>query len=99
MCGLYGVPPVNYNSDEKTKKIQNFLDSVGVVQQIEAPKHKEYASFETRLKTFDKCLKKLKQDTHTLCEAGFFYMGNLVILLLYFCIYCMYLLMLNFNLR
>lgn len=64
------------NSKKNKKKIQQFLDSVGVVQQIKTPKHKEYANFETRLKTFDKCERKMKQDTNTLCEAGFFYIGN-----------------------
>lgn len=80
MCGFYGSLPTVVNSDEETKKIQNFLDSVGVVQQIKAPKHKEFATFETRLKTFDKCEKILKQDTHTLCEAGFYYIGKLILM-------------------
>lgn len=76
VCGLYGSPPSDLTSNEDTQKIQHFLDSVGVVQQIKPPKHKEFANYETRLKTFDKCEKNMKQDTITLCEAGFFYIGE-----------------------
>lgn len=57
-------------------KLNDLLDAVGIVQPLKTPKHKEFVSFETRLKTFDKCQKKLKQDTHSLCEAGFFYIGK-----------------------
>ncbi|XP_050443224.1 death-associated inhibitor of apoptosis 2-like isoform X2 [Adelges cooleyi] len=76
VCGLYGSPPSDKSSNEEAKKIQNFLDSLGVVQQIKTPKHKEYATYDARLATFDKCEKKMKQETHTLCEAGFFYIGD-----------------------
>lgn len=80
VCGPYGSPPTSPNSVEETKKIQQFLDSVGVVQQIKTPNHKDFATFEARLKTFDKCKKQLKQDTQTLCEAGFYYMGKFIIM-------------------
>uniref|UniRef100_A0A2S2NSC9 Apoptosis 1 inhibitor n=1 Tax=Schizaphis graminum TaxID=13262 RepID=A0A2S2NSC9_SCHGA len=58
------------------KKIQDFLVSVGILQQMKPPKHKEFSTLEARLKSFEKCLIKLKQDVQTLCEAGFFYIGN-----------------------
>ncbi|XP_050525793.1 baculoviral IAP repeat-containing protein 2-like isoform X2 [Daktulosphaira vitifoliae] len=76
VCGLYGSPPSEINSSEEAKKIQSFLDSLGVVQQIKAPKHKEFATYDARLATFDKCHKEMKQDVQTLSEAGFFYIGD-----------------------
>jgi len=80
VCGLYGSAPADVKSNNESKKIQDFLDSVGVLQQIKSPKHKEFATYEARLKSFDKCLIKLKQDIHTLCDAGFFYIGKMTIL-------------------
>ncbi|XP_025418238.1 baculoviral IAP repeat-containing protein 2-like [Sipha flava] len=38
--------------------------------------HTEFASFESRLSTFEKCKRQLYQDPRSLCEAGFFYTGN-----------------------
>lgn len=76
VCGPYSSLPINPTSNDETIVIQHFLDTVGVVQQIKTPKHKEFATYESRLKTFEKCEKKLKQDTPTLCKAGFFYMGK-----------------------
>ncbi|XP_025190216.1 baculoviral IAP repeat-containing protein 2-like isoform X2 [Melanaphis sacchari] len=76
VCGLYGSAPADVQSNNESKKVQDFLDSVGVLQQIRPPKHKEFATLEARLKSFEKCLIQLKQDVQTLCEAGFFYIGN-----------------------
>lgn len=64
--------------EKEYEKIQRFLDSVGVVHKINAPEHLEFSSFETRLKTFDSCKKEMKQDAHSLCEAGFFYIGKFI---------------------
>jgi len=66
-------------SNKPSKSIQDLLNSVGILQKIEPPKHVEYATIEARLKSFEKCLKKIKQDIYTLCEAGFFYIGSIFI--------------------
>lgn len=55
-----------------------FLDFEDVVHQIQPLKYKAFVDYLTRLKTFEKCQKKMKQDTKTLCEAGFFYIGKLM---------------------
>jgi len=47
-----------------------------IAQKINIAKYKQYANFASRLETFNKCKKKMKQDTYTLCEAGFFYTGK-----------------------
>lgn len=49
------------------------------MQQIKTPNHKDFATIEARLKTFERYKKQLKQDTHTLCEAGFYYMGKFIL--------------------
>jgi len=79
VCGLYGSAPADIHSNHESKKVQDFLDSVGILQQIKPPKHKEFATLEARLKSFEKCLIPLKQDIQTLCEAGFFYIGKMFI--------------------
>jgi hypothetical protein len=79
VCGLYGSAPADVQSNNESKKVQDFLDSVGILQQMKPPKHKEFATLEARLKSFEKCLIKLKQDVQTLCEAGFFYIGKMII--------------------
>jgi len=76
VCGPFGSPIIESYRSLSIQKVQDLLNAVGIVQQITTPKHKEFTSFETRLKTFDKCQKKMKQDTHSLCEAGFFYIGD-----------------------
>ncbi|XP_022161673.1 baculoviral IAP repeat-containing protein 7-B-like isoform X2 [Myzus persicae] len=76
VCGLYGSAPADVQSNHESKKVQDFLDSVGILQQMKPPKHKDFATLEARLKSFEKCLIPLKQDIQTLCEAGFFYIGN-----------------------
>lgn len=79
VCGLYGSAPTDVKSNHESKKVQDFLDSVGILQQMKPPKHKDFATLEARLKSFEKCLIPLKQDIQTLCEAGFFYIGKMII--------------------
>ncbi|XP_050547306.1 inhibitor of apoptosis protein-like [Daktulosphaira vitifoliae] len=43
---------------------------------IKFSKHKEFADYNTRLKTFENCPKKLESKISTLCDAGFLYIGN-----------------------
>ncbi|XP_050537433.1 death-associated inhibitor of apoptosis 1-like [Daktulosphaira vitifoliae] len=43
---------------------------------IKLSKHKEFADYNTRLKTFENCPKKLESKISTLCDAGFLYIGN-----------------------
>ncbi|XP_016661893.1 E3 ubiquitin-protein ligase XIAP isoform X2 [Acyrthosiphon pisum] len=74
VCGIYGSAPDIHNHE--SKKVQDFLDSVGILYQINPPKHRDFATLEARLKSFEKCLIPLKQNIQTLCEAGFFYIGN-----------------------
>ncbi|VVC24367.1 Hypothetical protein CINCED_3A022001 [Cinara cedri] len=77
VCGPFGFPPTNSPCiSEETKQIQQLFDSVGVIQEIKTPNHKDFATLEARLKTFDKCKKQMKQDIQTLCEAGFYYIGD-----------------------
>lgn len=63
-----------------SKKIQQFLESMGIVQEMRTPDYKGLATFEARLKTFEECKKHLKQDIHTLCQSGLFYMGTFIII-------------------
>ncbi|VVC34546.1 Hypothetical protein CINCED_3A005156 [Cinara cedri] len=75
VCGCYDLPTYP-KSDAETKEIQQFLDSMGVVQQIKSLKNRDFATMEARLKTYDKCVIQLKIDIHALCEAGLYYMGD-----------------------
>ena len=54
---------------------------MSIIQKLKPLKYLDFAIFETRLKSFDRCLKTLKQDIHTLCKAGFFYSGKIIKLL------------------
>jgi len=49
------------------------------MQQMKPPEHKEFATLETRLQSFEKCLIPLKQNVQTLCEAGLIYKGIMII--------------------
>lgn len=79
MCGLYGSAPADVESNILSNRAQHILEDVGVLQVMKNPKHKEYALLEARLKSFEKCMIQLKQDVQTLCEAGFFYIGKMLI--------------------
>nr|BAH72482.1 ACYPI001005 [Acyrthosiphon pisum] len=71
VCGIYSSA---INEKKNSKKVQDLLDSVGILMQ--PPKHRDFATLEARLKSFEKCLIPLKQNIQTLCEVGFFYIGN-----------------------
>ncbi|XP_050058346.1 baculoviral IAP repeat-containing protein 7-B-like isoform X2 [Aphis gossypii] len=76
VCGLFGSAPADVKSNILSNTAQDILEAVGVLQVMKNPSHKEYALLEARLKSFEKCMIPLKQDVQTLCEAGFFYIGN-----------------------
>lgn len=58
---------------------------MGVVKTNKVLMHnKLYSSFDTRLKSFEKCKKSLNQDVGTLCAAGFYYTGKFVKMLIIF---------------
>jgi len=80
VCGPYGSAPTDVQSNIQAKNIEHYLDVLGIQQKIEPPKYKEFSTFEARLKSFDKCLKILEQDINTLCEAGLFYTGKIIII-------------------
>ncbi|VVC29531.1 Zinc finger, RING-type,Zinc finger, RING/FYVE/PHD-type,BIR repeat [Cinara cedri] len=65
VCGNFDSSSINPNSVEEND-----------VYQIKTPTHQNFITLEARLKSFDKCNKKLNQDINTLCEAGFLYIGN-----------------------
>jgi len=79
VCGLYSSVPDDFKSNHESKNVQDFLCSVGILQQITPLKHKDFATLEARLQSFEKCLMPLKQDIQTLCEAGLFYIGKMLI--------------------
>lgn len=72
----YDGPYTSPNFKIVEREIIRVLETMDVVQQINIAKYKQYANFASRLKTFDNCKKKMKQDIYTLCEAGFFYIGK-----------------------
>lgn len=73
MCGFYSS---DFGIDNPAKKVEHLLDPLGYVQKIGGSMFLEMTSFESRMKTFDKCEIQLKLDIRSLCEAGFFYKGN-----------------------
>jgi len=79
VCGLYGSAPADVKSNILSNRVQQLLEVVGVLQVMKTPSHKEFATLEARLKSFEKCTIQLKQDVQTLCEAGFFYIGKILI--------------------
>lgn len=79
VCGLFGSAPADVKSNILAKRAQNILDAAGVLQVMMKPKYIEYATLEVRLESFEKCLVKLKQDVQVLSEAGFFYIGIMLI--------------------
>lgn len=74
MCGPYGSTP-DIHSNQESKKVQDFLNSMGILQQIKPPGYKEFSTLEARLKSFEQCLFPLKQNIQAICEAGLFYTG------------------------
>ncbi|XP_008184238.2 baculoviral IAP repeat-containing protein 7-B-like [Acyrthosiphon pisum] len=70
VCGIYTSGP------GELPKLQDYLESVGILQEMKPPEHKDLATLEARLQSFEKCLIPLKQNIQTLCEAGFYYQGT-----------------------
>jgi len=87
VCGPYDSEPSRTYIE--AKQILDCLDSVGIIQKLEPLTYPEFATLDTRLKSFDKCLITLIQDINVLCEAGFFYNGK-IIYILYILIYLLY---------
>jgi len=79
VCGIYGFDPADVRSNHKLRNCQDYLVSVGILQKMKPPGYNDFATLEARLQSFEKCLIPLKQNIQTLCEAGFFYSGNMII--------------------
>jgi len=79
VCGPFSSDDIQNNI--QAKMIDDLLDSAGIIVKL---KHgmNEYghlASIKARLETFTRCVRTFKQDINTLCEAGFFYSGKIII--------------------
>lgn len=79
VCGLFCSVSADDVESNMSNRAQQILDDEGVLQVIQPPKHKAFAMLEARLKSFEKCMIQLKQDVQILCEAGFFYIGKMLI--------------------
>jgi len=79
VCGSFSADDI-LNSIE-TKKIVDLLDSGGIVVKLNhvMNKYGNMSSILARLGTFARCVGTFKQDINTLCEAGFFYDGKIII--------------------
>lgn len=62
--------------DSNVQKIQTFLKSVAIDQNLPFYGNIMYASIESRLKTFNNVNKSNNQNLCTAYEAGFVYVGN-----------------------
>ncbi|XP_060859652.1 death-associated inhibitor of apoptosis 1-like [Metopolophium dirhodum] len=76
VCGIYASGPADVRSNIESPKLQDVLESVGILQKIKEPMHKDFATLEARLESFENCLIPLKQNIQTLCEAGLYYQGT-----------------------
>jgi len=72
------IPPISLD-DDKTKVLLNFFNMVGIVHYIGAFERKEFSLYEDRLKTFEKCLLKMKTSFQAFVDAGFSYIGKLIV--------------------
>lgn len=79
VCGLYGCPSFELSSNIEYKELQEFLYAAGIVIKINPPEYKHYSALTARLDTFKKWDINEKPDIQTLCEAGFFYSGKLIL--------------------
>jgi len=79
MCGMDAFGSADVLSNHESPNLQDFLKSVGILQELKPPKHKEFATLEARLESFEKCLILLKQNIQTLCKAGLYYRGNVIV--------------------
>lgn len=76
-CGPY--EPVDRSAliyDLNVQKIQKFLNSVAIEQDIPFYGNIMYASIESRLRTFNDIKNSNNQSICTAYEAGFVYIGN-----------------------
>jgi len=74
VCGPYGSAP-DIHSNHESKNVQDFLVSMGILQQVKPPMYKDFSTLEARLDSFKYCLIPLKQNIQDLCKAGLFYTG------------------------
>jgi len=79
VCGIYVSGPDEFCYNNKSPNLQDFLKSMGILQEMKPPKHQDFATLEARLQSFEKCSISLKQNIQTLCEAGLYYRGNMII--------------------
>lgn len=79
VCGCYDVV-THSNSIEESSETKQFLDSMGIVQQIKSPTFKDFVSLEARLKSYEICPQPFVLDPLILSKAGFYYLGKCVIL-------------------
>jgi len=79
VCGSFSADDISNNIE--TKKIVDLLDSEGIVVKLNhvTNKYGNMSSIHARLGTFTGCVRTFKQDINTLCEAGFFYNGKIII--------------------
>lgn len=71
-CGLYGVEVVPNSVPEESRTID--LQKLGIQKNI-GPQYQDKITYESRLATFQKWPKAIKQRPANLAEAGFFYTG------------------------
>lgn len=75
ICGVNSSPVIKYNGPQA--KIYNFLDFMGMVENITFPLHRHLGAYEFRLKTYENLKTKIRFGAEALCEAGFLYAGIL----------------------
>jgi hypothetical protein len=58
------------------------LNSEGIIQKLKPLKDNLMVTFNARLETFYNCPRTLKQDFNILSKAGFFYSGEIIIIII-----------------
>lgn len=81
ICGTHGSLPSVEDYNEDLKMVEDIFKFSGVVKQIRASTlNSKFAVLENRLESFNGCHADLKVKISDLCEAGFFYIGNSIII-------------------
>uniref|UniRef100_A0A2S2P3Z9 Apoptosis inhibitor IAP n=1 Tax=Schizaphis graminum TaxID=13262 RepID=A0A2S2P3Z9_SCHGA len=76
VCGFYRTSIADLQINLWAKQIEDLLNAEGIMLKLKPIKRSKMATFDARLKSFNKWPKKLNLNINTLSEAGFFYTGN-----------------------
>lgn len=82
ICGFYGGNlSIDLSLNVDNRKVQEFLLTTGIVHEMIKAKYENFNTLLSRMDSFKIWNRNTKPDIQILCEAGFFYDGELIFII------------------